>query len=568
MHELYAAVAAPADEGGSGSFEVDALLDAVEVTQQIINIANAIQTRAIAHVAAHDEVRDDDVELGWSWRRHGLGFVAEDAPGLVSTRLGVSAPVAARRVDIAVHQVTVTPQLVDAMGAGDLDLWRATVVTRELVPCPDEVAHEIADRLVARFSEPRGWDETAGPMTSRTRRLVARLAPEVADKEAKQASEERSLVRRAVSAAADQWNGVVPVEQSLVMWQAVDSLSRDLCREDPTLTLEQARLDAMAQLILQQADVTIHLHATSPAPDDTTGAWADADRDADARVEDRSSEAAARRGVAELGGLGRPGTTRVDFDALPDGTRVVDSTPLTCDPDTGAIVAGVVPRTLAPCDLKPAAPDDVEGRYRPSPALQRLIRLRDGHCRFPGCQVNARSCDLDHVIAWPAGPTTATNLVCLCRRHHRVKQRPGWTARLDPDGVVHWSDPAGRTTDTHPVDHLDRLHVPAPPTPERTSTAPTCDAREADRLDESSPVSGQPAMSRPEDRPDGRRSDPALIPTLLELSLDRLLELAQADTRRRPAVRVDWVTDAPHGRPVLVDRLPSPPAPGHDDPPF
>ena len=27
-------------------------------------------------------VRDDDVEQGWSWRRHGLGFIAEDAPAL------------------------------------------------------------------------------------------------------------------------------------------------------------------------------------------------------------------------------------------------------------------------------------------------------------------------------------------------------------------------------------------------------------------------------------------------------------------------------------------------------
>ena len=252
-------MAAPADEGGAGSLDMDTLLEVVEVSQQVVNIAAGIQTRAIAHVAAHDEVREDEAERGWAWRRHGLGFVAEDAAALLTSRLGVSAPVAQRRVETAVHQVCVTPQLVDAMGSGDLDQWRATVLTRELAPCPDEVAHEIADRLLARYDQPRGWDESAGPLAARARRLVARLAPEVAHREAERARKERSLIRRAVSAAADHWNGLVPVEQSLVMWQAVDSLAHELCREDPTLTLEQARLDAMAQLILQQADVTLHL---------------------------------------------------------------------------------------------------------------------------------------------------------------------------------------------------------------------------------------------------------------------------------------------------------------------
>ena len=57
--------------------------------------------------------------------------------------------------------------------------------------------------------------------------------------------------------------------------------------------------------------------------------------------------------------------------------------------------------------------------YRPGARIARLVRLRDGRCRFPGCSVAARFCDLDHVQPWPAGPTSAANLMCLCRRHHR-----------------------------------------------------------------------------------------------------------------------------------------------------
>ena len=71
--------------------------------------------------------------------------------------------------------------------------------------------------------------------------------------------------------------------------------------------------------------------------------------------------------------------------------------------------------------------------HRPPSAVVALVKQRDGHCRFLGCHVNARFCDLDHVRPWPTGPTDAGNLICLCRRHHRIKQRLGWTVRLALD---------------------------------------------------------------------------------------------------------------------------------------
>ena len=79
---------------------------------------------------------------------------------------------------------------------------------------------------------------------------------------------------------------------------------------------------------------------------------------------------------------------------------------------------------------------------------------RDRRCRFPGCHVAGVFCDLDHVKPWPHGHTRDDNLLCLCRRHHRIKQRPGWHLTLTPDGVATWTDPTGRTRTTHPVDAL------------------------------------------------------------------------------------------------------------------
>ena len=75
-----------------------------------------------------------------------------------------------------------------------------------------------------------------------------------------------------------------------------------------------------------------------------------------------------------------------------------------------------------------------ENRYRPSAALDRAVRARDVTCRFPGCRRAATSpgTDLDHTVPWPAGPTTATNLAVLCRRHHRLKHTAGWSVDLGP----------------------------------------------------------------------------------------------------------------------------------------
>jgi len=90
-------------------------------------------------------------------------------------------------------------------------------------------------------------------------------------------------------------------------------------------------------------------------------------------------------------------------------------------------------------------PLDVGRRTPVVPAsLRRALVIRDGSCRFPGCDRPVSWCDAHHVIHWAdGGHTKLRNLVLLCRRHHRsvhegfrvemVDGRPRFTR---PDGEL------------------------------------------------------------------------------------------------------------------------------------
>jgi len=89
------------------------------------------------------------------------------------------------------------------------------------------------------------------------------------------------------------------------------------------------------------------------------------------------------------------------------------------------------------------------------PAIRRALRVRDGGCRFPGCD-RSRYVHAHHIKHWAdGGETRLDNLVTLCSQHHRQVHEGGYGVRMNageiqftrPDGRV--IPPAGRTGLAH-----------------------------------------------------------------------------------------------------------------------
>jgi hypothetical protein len=72
----------------------------------------------------------------------------------------------------------------------------------------------------------------------------------------------------------------------------------------------------------------------------------------------------------------------------------------------------------------------------PTP-MRRAVIVRDRHCRFPGCDRPPPWCDAHHIAHWANGGTTsASNLILLCRRHHRAVHEGSFRLEKEAGGPV------------------------------------------------------------------------------------------------------------------------------------
>ncbi len=129
-----------------------------------------------------------------------------------------------------------------------------------------------------------------------------------------------------------------------------------------------------------------------------------------------------------------------------------------CDLEQGPSIAAETARRLA-CDASLVAiveneqgePLNVGRKTRTiPPAIRRALNSRDRGCRFPGCAFK-RYVDGHHVKHWAhGGETKLSNLVTLCRFHHRLVHEGCVEIQTLDDGAFRFVRPNGQTYESPP----------------------------------------------------------------------------------------------------------------------
>ena len=86
------------------------------------------------------------------------------------------------------------------------------------------------------------------------------------------------------------------------------------------------------------------------------------------------------------------------------------------------------------------------------PAIRQALRVRDGGCRFPGCD-RSRFTHAHHIKhSADGGETRLDNLVTLCSQHHRLVHEGGYGVCVK-EGEIRFTRPNGRETPPAGVQH-------------------------------------------------------------------------------------------------------------------
>jgi hypothetical protein len=91
-----------------------------------------------------------------------------------------------------------------------------------------------------------------------------------------------------------------------------------------------------------------------------------------------------------------------------------------------------------------------------SPALRKVIRARDGGCRYTNCPMPGTH--IHHCTYWAhGGKTCADNGLLVCGWHHHCTHARGFGVKLLPDGTAVWTLPNGTTLESEPRGPTARL---------------------------------------------------------------------------------------------------------------
>jgi hypothetical protein len=371
------------------------------------------------------------------------------------------------RMRVSVRLVEELPATLQALRSGRIDEYKAQVISDVLAALDEspELRAE-AERQALRVAA----DKTGPALRAYLKRVVDRLAPDVADKRRAEARKTRRVSKPFVEGDGMASLEVFgPVEDLAALFTAVDAAA--CSRRDAANRAGEGHPDYGASLAALRFDVLTDL------------GW--------------SGLNAGHLGCCAAGcdGAAQPTGKRHGRAATVNVTMAL-STLLGADDEPaelegyGPVSARVARAIAADASLRRLLTDPVSGvlldygttRYVPPQHLADHVIARDRTCRFPTCSRPASSCDLDHTVPHrgdgSGGATADHNLGPFDRRHHNDKTHHRFTVDQPEPGRFVITTPAGRVYHVEP-EVLGPGHDP-PATPPSNDQSATKDHPTAD----------------------------------------------------------------------------------------
>jgi uncharacterized protein DUF222 len=421
------------------------LVEAVAGWERLAGWVAAEQTLALAELAR----RPLFTQLS-SFRD---GIDAVSAVGMeVSARLRVSHREADTRVEFAQELTGHRRATFDALHAGRVDVRRARMLVDGVGVLGDAAATGVEARLL-----PDAGEHTPASFRRRVERAVAAADPAgFEDRHARAAEDRQVRCRPEPDGMGSLW-ALLPAADAAMINTVLDAAADAAKHDHP----DDARSHAQ-----RRADALAHM------------AWA----------------------AWQAGHLGCPGCRwrlaraqgrRVEIGVLVPYATLIGLSEAPGEIDGfGPIPASVARRLAAAGTWRRLLTDPATGRvldygntrYRPPQDLIDHVIARDRTCRGIGCDRPARSCQIDHTIPYPDGPTAEGNTGPFCDRQHLFKTHGGWQVRQPIPGQFVWRTLTGHTYNKLPDpigpiihegdDHADGAGTDNTPHPEDPDPPP------------------------------------------------------------------------------------------------
>src|SRR5579859_4476386 len=388
-----------------------------ELAAQITELAghlNAANYRWLALIAEFDR------RNGWS------DGSTQSCAHWLNWQCGIDLGAAREKVRVA-HALEKLPRIAGAMARGELSYSKVRALTRVACENTEEYFLSIAlhgtaahvEKLVRGYRRAKESEELSRAAQQQASRHVSHCY-----------DEDGSLVLKAR----------LPAEMGALVLKALEAAMKDVSAEMSALPSSEERPSWVV----------------SSQGSEVRPSWGARRADALGRM----AESFLRHGAEALNSGDRHQiVVHVDAETLRDGCAG------RCELEDGPSLAVETVRRLA-CDASVVTVlEDAEGeplnvgrktRSIP-PAIRRALNSRDRGCRFPGC-TNTHYVDAHHIHHWAhGGETKLSNLVQLCRFHHRQVHEGRVVVQILDDGALRFLKPNGESFDSIAPDHTRPL---------------------------------------------------------------------------------------------------------------